>query len=549
MTAMTISASVLLWLPAAMQPMGRAGLITAVCLLPCLLAVIPGPARAQAEVSGTISLTDGPVRGLAEGGVRAFLGIAYAQPPVGDLRWRPPAPAAPRTNVLDATRPAPLCPQPGLGEGASSSEDCLYLNVWTPVVRDDGPLPVMVWIHGGGFNFGAASLPEYDGRDLARKGVVLVSLNYRLGPLGFMAHPGLSAESGRGVSGNYGILDQIAALRWVRDNIAAFGGDPGNVTIFGQSAGSRSVSLLLASPMARGLFARAIAQSGGPVMGSEYLNPDFAGDLTAVTAMGLELGSRLGCGQGDDCLGKLRAAPAADVVRAAEVSASLFTRGLFFAPVFDGFVLPANPVEAFSGAGVRGVPLIAGYTQNEGMLYLKGEEGLNTGKYEAFLAARFGKNARSALEVFPANGDADVLRAIDHFITVAANAQPARFMAASMRGKGANAYIYQFSRRPDTDLARAFGAHHGVDIAYVFGSTGRSKGYAETDFNLSRMMMAYWINFAKTGDPNGEGLPSWPVYDSKTEDILLFADTVMRSRYPYAAQSDFLSLASRHAKP
>lgn len=521
---------------------------TTLAVLFVILAVLTSPVRADTDVFEVLPLAGGPVRGKVEDGVHAYLGIPYAAPPVGELRWRPPQPAPARAAVLDATRLGPQCPQPGLGEGASSSEDCLYLNVWSPDVQANSRLPVMVWIHGGAFNFGSASLPEYDGRALAQNGVVAVSLNYRLGPLGFMAHPLLGEEAGRGVSGNYGVMDQIAALGWVRDNISFFGGDPGNVTIFGQSAGSRSVSLLLASPMAEGLFARAIAQSGGPIMGSEYLSPDFAGDLSAVTAMGQELAFRLGCGQGVDCLAKLRAVPADEVVRAADVSTSLFTRGLFFAPVFDGFVLPASPLEAFAVGGSRAKPLIAGYTANEGTLYLKGEKDLTIGKYKAFLADRFGPDAGTAFDVFPANGDLDVAEAIDHFITVAANAQPARFMVDAMRQKGANAYIYQFSRRPDTILARAFGAHHGVDIAYVFGGVDPAKGYDETDRNLSRMMMSYWINFARNGDPNGDGLPPWPVYDRASELGLLFADTVEPYRYPYAAQSDFLALMSRYVK-
>jgi len=290
----------------------------------------------------------------------------------------------------------PACPQPNRTDDGLYSEDCLYLNVWTPAGRTDAKLPVMVWIHGGSFNFGSSSLAEYDGARLSQHGVVVVTINYRLGPFGFLVHPLLDEESGQHVSGNYGLLDQIAALGWVRQNVGAFGGDPRNVTVFGQSAGSRSVSLLLISPLAEGLFHRVIAQSGGPIIGSEYLNPVFNGDKTQGSLMGQELSARLGCDRSDNVLAALRAKSAGDIVKAADCKPGIFSEGLFFAPVFDGRVLPDNPVAAYVGGKQHHVPVIVGSTLNEGAIYLVNETNLTMEKYETFLKARFGDRAGSA---------------------------------------------------------------------------------------------------------------------------------------------------------
>ena len=502
---------------------------------------------------GVVALDSGPIRGTTQDGVGALLGIPYAAPPVGGLRWRPPQQPAPWTGVLEATSFGPACPQTGPLE-AASSEDCLYLNVWTPA-RQPGvsgtsgasgaKLPVMVWLHGGGFNFGAASQQEYHGRNLAGQGVVVVTVNYRLGPLGYLAHPALAAESPEGMTGNYGLLDQIESLRWVRRNIAAFGGDPDTVTIFGQSAGSRSVSLLTLSPLCAGLFHRASAQSGGPIIGSEYLTPAFNGDREAVSRMGRELSARLGCAKAADELACLRAKAAMAVVRAADCKTGLFEDGLFFAPVFDGQALPQNPAATYAAGSQRRVPMIVGSTGNEGASYLRGESGLTLGKYEDFLKARFGAKAGEAQAMFPASGDADVAGAIDRFITVAVNAQPARLMARALERAGSAAFLYRFTRTPDTARARELGAFHGVDLAYVFGNMSEADGYTATDRELSRQVMAYWVNFARTGDPNGPGLPPWPAYRTASDDSLEFADTVRAGKDLYKQQCDFIDRVSR----
>lgn len=499
-----------------------------------------GAVIADDATTGVIQTVNGPVRGKIENGAGVFLGIPYAAPPVGDLRWKPPQAAASWKQVKEAAAFSPACPQPRQDKG-SFSEDCLYLNVWTEAKKPDVRMPVMVWIHGGGFNFGSTSLREYNGRNLAKKGVVVVTLNYRLGPLGFLVHPLLSKESAYKTSGNYALLDQIAALQWVQKNIAAFGGDPGNVTLFGQSAGSRSVSLLMISPLSKGLFHRAIAESGGPIIGSEYLNPVFNGDMENVSKMGQKLAAKLGCDGAEDVLAAMRARSAQDIITAADCRTGLFDEGLFFAPVFDGRVLPKNPLTAYSEGRQHDVPIIMGSTANEGTFYLIGEKDLTVEKYKAFLTSRFAGNAGKAFDMFPAYKSEDVAPAIDRFITVAVNAQPARFVAQSMERMKSRGYLYHFTRRPDTELVRKMGAHHGVDLAYVFGNMSRSEGYNDTDMKLSEKVMGYWVNFAKTGNPNGKGLPHWPAYDSKSDLSLEFSDTVRINKNLYKKECDFIS--------
>ena len=509
-----------------------------------LLLAIPLSSGAVTVPSDPVVLDSGPVQGLQANGVRRYLGIPYAAPPVGELRWRPPQPAAPWTEPRQAMAFGPACPQGGPLENAGN-EDCLFLNVWTPVREKGEPLPVMVWIHGGGFNFGSASMEEYEGSRLARLGVVVVSLNYRLGPLGFLVHPKLAAGGTAALPANYGLQDQMAALAWVGRNIAAFGGDPGRVTLFGQSAGSRSVALLTLSPAARGLFQQAIAQSGGPIIGSEYLTPAFDGDPQHAAAMGRELGARLGCDKAPDVAACLRAIPAKRVIAAADCRTGLFDEGLFFAPVFDGQVLPRDPAAALADDTWPRVPMILGSTGNEGSAYLRGETGLDREKYATFLKVRFGGRADEAAHLFPAVTDADVAPAIDRCVTVAVNAQPARLMARSLSGAHAKAFLYRFTRRPDTARARELGAFHGVDLAYVFGRTEAGDGYTDVDRELSRQMMAYWVHFAKTGDPNGPGLPPWPVFEAGSDWNLNFADTVRAEQHLYRAQCDFIDQVSR----
>jgi len=517
---------------------------TAVDLKPLLHPALPMAAPSDEKKPDLIQLHSGPISGKIEDGMRFFLGIPYAAPPVGKLRWKPPQEVASWTQVKTCADFSCSCPQPKQQDSRKFSEDCLYLNVWTPAKKPDERFPVMVWIHGGAFNFGSASLPEYNGRNLAKKGVVVVTLNYRLGPLGFLVHPLLSTESVHGTSGNYALLDQIAALKWVQRNIAAFGGDPHQVTIFGQSAGSRSVSLLLISPLSAGLFHRAIAQSGGPIIGSEYLNPAFNGDMANVSKMGQKLTSKLGCDEVDDVLAAIRARSAQEVIEAADCRTGLFDEGLFFAPVFDGWVLPKDPLAAFSGGQQHDVPMIAGSTRNEGTLYLVDEKDLTVEKYQSFLKARFADNWEKAFEIFPAYQAKDVYRTIDKFITVAANAQPARLMAQSMEHKKSKAYLYQFTRLPNTAMTKKLGVHHGAELAYVFGNMYSAEGYNDTDMGLANKMMGYWVNFAKTGNPNGKNLAYWPAYQSKSSLNLEFSEIIHPHKNLFKKECDFISSQS-----
>jgi para-nitrobenzyl esterase len=501
---------------------------------------VPGLPVAASSLSADamVLLDSGPVRGKAGDGIRSYLGIPYAAPPVGLLRWRPPQPVASWTAVRDCLVFGPACPQPNQRPGGRYDEDCLTLNVWTPAQGPDDRLPVMVWIHGGAFNFGSSAQPEYDGKNLARKGVVVVTLNYRLGPLGFLVHPLLARESAQGVAGNYGLLDQIAALEWVKRNVAAFGGDPDLVTVFGQSAGSRSVSCLVASPLATGLFHRAIAQSGGPILGSEHLNPAFNGDMAAVSRMGETLATRLGCATASDVLGALRAMPASEVIQAAACQTSLFADGLFFAPVFDGWVLPPDMRAAWLAGRQQKVPMIVGSTGNEGTLYLREEGHLTVSRYQSFLAARLGPRADELFAHFPAHSDQEVPAAIDAYVTVAANAHPARFMAAAVARAGGKAYVFHFTRWPQTDLGKALRAHHGVDLAYVFGNLDPAEAYDRVDVALSETVMDYWVRFARTGDPNGPGRPEWPAYTDTTGGYVEFADAAHPKRHLFHKACD-----------
>jgi para-nitrobenzyl esterase len=520
---------------------------TRLTVLIVLLIAFPMGIFAAVKKPDLIQLHSGPIDGMVEDGVRIFLGIPYAAPPIGDLRWRPPQEVTPWTGVRTCTAFGPSCPQPKQQDAGKFSEDCLYLNIWTPAESPDTKLPVMVWIHGGAFNFGSPSLPEYNGAHLAKKGVVVVTISYRLGPLGFLAHPLLSRESAHGTSGNYGLLDQIAALKWVQKNIAPFGGDPERVTIFGQSAGSRSVTLLMISPMSAGLFHRAIAQSGGPIIGSEYLNPNFNGSMTNVSKMGQKLAAKLGCHKDENVLASLRAKSAQEIVAAAGCSTSVFDyEGLFFAPVFDGRVLPESPLTAYEGGRQHDVPIIVGSTGNEGTIYLAEEKDLSVEKYKSFLRARFAGQTEKAFEMFPALLAKDVAPAIDNLLTVAANAEPARLVARSMERKKSPAYLYQFTRRPDTAMARKLGVHHGADLAFVFGNMNKADGYHDTDRGLSGNMMAYWVNFAKTGNPNGRGLLYWPAYKSKSDINLEFSDRIRVNRNLYKEECDFIGRMPRY---
>jgi para-nitrobenzyl esterase len=465
--------------------------------------------------------------GIVEGtgadaaGVRSFLGIPFAAPPVGPLRWKPPQPVAPWPGVRKAVE---FGPRPMQGSIYSDmafrdkgpSEDCLYLNVWTPARSAGERLPVMVWIYGGGYRAGATSEPRQDGGHLATKGVVVVSMNYRLGVFGFFSHPELSAESGHG-SGNYGIMDQTEALRWVRRNIAAFGGDPANVTIFGESAGSYSVSVQMATPTARGLFQKAIGESGS-LVGTRRI-PAHVTDLAAAEKNGEEFAASLGAAN----LAALRAMSAERILKGA-LEDKTIKEGL----TVDGYVLPSDVHTIYSEGREARVPLLAGWNSDESRAYAVAGSRRPTAKsFEAQVRAEYGELAGAVLRLYPAATDEEAVRS-------AGDLDGDRFIVSSTwnwidlhQRTGVPVYRYLFDRQipvaPGTEIngvkvtAADVGAPHAGEIPYVFHAlaSNPSVPWSPVDWALSDTIGAYWTNFAKTGNPNGAGLPHWPRFAAK----------------------------------
>jgi para-nitrobenzyl esterase len=382
----------------------------------------------------------------------------------------------------------------------------------------------MVWIHGGGYTTGSGAQKFYDGEALARQGVVLVTINYRLGPFGFFAHPALSKESEKNVSGNYGLLDQIAALQWVRKNIAAFGGDPNCVTIFGESAGGGSVCHLIVCPLAEGLFQRAIAQSGTAHGVHRRLHETRRG-VESAEAMGETLAKGLGC-DGADALVALRAKSPDEILAAAKPSQGLFGKGTKFWPIVDGWVVPDDPPLLFKEGKVHPVPLIIGSNADDASIFLKQLQVKDRAGYEQMIQSFFRTHASEVLAYFPAPTDADVPAVLDRVVTIAAFAAPARYVARSMNRTGAKVFLYQFTRVRPFPRVSKLGAFHAAEIPYVFDNMQGVMGVWGKDKDLAKTMSACWTRFAAKGDPNGEGLPEWPVYDAQTDRHLEFGEQI-----------------------
>ena len=491
------------------------------------------------------------------GRVRVYRGIPYAAPPVGDLRWRPPQPVEPWEGVREATRFASQCWQ---GDGASPdyaflqmnprsnrSEDCLYLNIWSPP-PSDALRPVMVWIHGGSFLGGSASDLGYQGANLARQGVVVVTINYRLQLFGFLAHPLLSKEDPHGSSGNYGILDQIAALRWVQRNISAFGGDPNNVTIFGESAGAFSVNYLVASPLAEGLFHRAIGQSGGRFLPMRDLRNAEPYNLSAE-AVGLTAAEALGVDTNEDAIETLRKILAEKLVEA--MNATMRQTGAAPRPNRDGWGFPRGVCEIFRRGEHNDVPVVVGWNADEGTDLVHPWAPADVAKYREDVRQQFGDFAEEFLELHEVEDDEDARRA--HFESYTDGEMAWHMLTWSrMTTKHGRspAYLYLFSRVPPGATAERYGAYHTAEIFYVFGNLNLGKPpfepprighhpYVQIDRDLSKTMMSYWINFAKTGDPNGDGLPAWPEFSGEREELLEFGDRIQRRSRVRAKYFDF----------
>jgi para-nitrobenzyl esterase len=490
----------------------------------------------------TVRIDSGLLAGVrdAAGGVDAWLGVPYAAAPVGALRWRPPAPVPAWDGVRAADRLAPQCMQPGRAADSvyaefsgvqAMSEDCLTLNVRAPVQQatssPPNKLPVMVWIHGGAFQQGSAANPVFTRGDLPRHDVVLVTINYRLGPFGFMAHPELSAEGG-GSSGNYGLQDMAAALRWVQRNIAVFGGDPAQVTVFGQSAGAHGVVALMASPEARGLFRHAIAQSFGisPTPGLADAEAEGRAFAEAAGAAGIA---------------ELRALSAEALLE------RYLARPARFMPIVDGRFLDATLAETFAAGRQQAVPFLTGWTRDEGSAF----PGLaDAPQFRARLAQRFGERAAAAEELYPAGDDAQAAKSSRELFGdqlfgagVLAAAKAQRAVAPT--------FVYHFDhvqpfepgqRFREADPASALGVFHSSDYPYVFGSTGElTRAWGADDARMTALMQGYWCNFARAGDPNGAGLPAWPRFEDGQPTLLRLAPEPAPIDVPRLAHLRFLA--------
>lgn len=450
----------------------------------------------------TVAASCGRLRGRRTGAVCAFLGIPYAAAPVGALRWRPPQALAPWSGVRDALAfgPDPLQPPGAVLRGARQDEDCLYLNVWTPAPEAGAKLPVLVWMPGGGFVGGSGSEAHNDGAALAAEGAVVVTVNYRCGLFGFLAHPSLSAESAQGVSGNYGLLDQMAALRWVREHIAAFGGDPGRLTAFGYSAGSASLSLLLCSPQGAGLFDRAILQSPGAARPLAC--------LADAEQAGLAVGADLQA---------LRQLPAAEVL-ARNALLVPRVRGLttprVLRPIRDGWLLPEDERPVLLTGRQHALPLVVGSVADEGSSLTRSWPVAQRQDWQAQLQANFGALAGPAAAVWPAAHDDQARSAVAQMFADTQFNYGARLLARANAPREPRTWKYLFQRRAP---GAADGPHHGAEVPYVFGTLAAEAG--EEDRALSRTMRQAWVRFAADGDP---GLAGWERYQPGEDNHLAF---------------------------
>ena len=453
------------------------------------------------------------------GGVRVYKGIPYAAPPLGPLRWRPPEPVAPWTGVRPTRAFGAHSVQGVVWDdielgGAATAEDCLYLNIWTPAAPGtSASLPTMVWIHGGGFVAGSGAEPRYDGARLAARGIVVVTVNHRLNALGFLAHSELTAESDHHASGNYGLHDLVAALKWVQRNIAAFGGDPNKVTVAGESAGSQAASALMASPLAKGLFARVIGESG-----SMFASPSRApASLKEAEAAGLDFMRKVGA----HSLAELRAAPADAILAAAP--------GLGFRPIIDGWFLPRSPAEIFAADEHSDVPLMAGWNKDEGFNFtlLQGDDAKRP--YADLARAIFGERAEALLQHYPDGSpetDADSARALGGDLVII---HPTwAWIEAQKQSGRADIFRFRFDRAPLTPEgwfgerdSRDAGAFHAGELLYVFDNLHAHPWLIEeADRALAKLASSYWINFVANGDPNGPDLPHWPSHRSAGAPVM-----------------------------
>ncbi|MFZ0428125.1 MAG: carboxylesterase family protein [Acidobacteriota bacterium] len=477
----------------------------------------------------------GGISGIATGGgVSAFLGIPYAAPPVGDLRWRPPQAAAPWSDVLEATHFSPSCIQRdqtgGFGPWTTEyvipgpvSEDCLYLNVWTPAETSEDRLPVFFWIHGGGFDSGSGSVPLYEGTRLAAQGIVVVNVNYRVNVFGFLAHPELMEESPHHSAGNYGLLDIVAALRWVRDNISAFGGNPKQVTIAGQSAGAAAVQYLMSSPLAKGLFSQAIIESG----------PGSALPSRASLEGAEQAGVDYVKARGASSIEALRRLPVeAFGIRPADAAAS----SVRFGPVVDGWFLPKTSAEQ---AGQPDIPVLAGVVAEEAS-FLPDYGNVDVARFKELARQRFGSLADEFLSLYPVDRDEDALSVLKR--STRDRYRVALYEWARERNQAVRSktFIYLWNHVEPGPNAQLYGSFHSSELPYVFDNLDVSdRPFTEADRRIAAMMSAYWVHFVKTGDPNSGGRPPWPATDPDQTTIMELGDSFGAGPVADAARLEF----------
>lgn len=499
-------------------------------LLPLLL--LAGFAIAQNKNLDVVATDAGKVSGFTNqgGDVHIYKGIPFAAPPIGDLRWKEPQLVKPWEGVKKCTEFAasPMQSKPDpfgvytrefLIPYEPISEDCLYLNVWTAAKTPSEKRPVMVYIYGGGFVSGGAGVPIYDGEAMAKKGIIFVVINYRVGIFGFFAHPELTKESPHNASGNYGLMDQLAALKWVKQNIAAFGGDPDKVTIAGQSAGSMSVNCLVASPLGKGLFNGAIAESGASFSGAWGF-----GDLREAEANGLKTATALGV----NSIAELRNKPAAELVGKGQSR-----------PVIDGYVLPDAIANIFNEHKQNDVPVLTGWNEDDAFIgTLKNAE-----DYKKMISTQYGVQAEEFLKLYPASSDQEAATSqirISRDQTFGIQ----NYTWANVQGEKGDSkiYVYRFTRRlPATADFVKYGAFHTGEVAYAYDNLKfLNRPWEPVDQQLAYTMSTYWANFVKTGNPNGKGVPAWPAYTTGDNKIMILGEKPGAKTLPDKAALDFM---------
>lgn len=462
-----------------------------------------------------VKVEGGLLQGISENGLMVYRGIPFAAPPVGALRWCPPQPLVRWEGIRQAINFAPGPIQDWVPP-SGKNEDCLYLNVWTPAKSTIDSIPVLVWIHGGAFNGGATSDPNYSGENLAKKGVVFVSIAYRVGYLGFLAHPELSAESENHVSGNYGLLDIIAGLKWVQKNIAAFGGNPNKVTIFGESAGGIAVSMLCVSPLAKGLFHGAISQSGGS-FGPSRLTM-FPGENLKRLHDAENSGENYAKSVGASSVEELRK------VRADKLIGG-WGPGMAW-PIIDGWVIPDDQYKLYEAGKYNDIPILVGYNSDEGASFSPPKTPQD---YITSVKTRYGKFAEDLIRAYPVDSNLVPKTARDLTRDAAFGWHTwswARLQSRTGRSKVFYYYFDQHPEYPDSSLLAGYGSPHAQDVAYVFQHLDASSPQtAKTDMKISEAMTTYWTNFAKYGDPNGKNVPLWPAFSDANPVVMYFSQT------------------------